>query len=212
MKILNITITAQDKLQITVDSAPTNLIRVYIDHVINYEYLYSDIIEDHTFSTRDFIVNDKVITVDLADWDINRSIFIVSLEQILDGVSTNTRKMFIDDEELYYGEVNMLISDCSNCLHKQQKERIVLLSVKQQLLQYALKHELLEDAIQLYMDITRLLGIDVKSSSFYKGILITDVDNKNVTDSKSEGLRYNKHSQYYTTNECSCTNGTCSIS
>lgn len=213
MKILDVKITANDKLVITTSERVLNFTRILVDQLTNRKNIYSEILKEHSYNTRNASFNEEgtIVTIDISEWDLDRSSFIVTLQQTFDGVTSSVRKFVFDDEELYYGEVALLNSFCNTCLDKQQKERIVLLSVKEQLLQYAVKNELLEDSIDLYTDLTRLLNIDINNHCFYKGVLISDVDKFNIADIQSAKLRYNKHSQYYLNNRCCCTNGTCNL-
>lgn len=129
---------------------------VYIDIVENHENKYSDKDEDHTYAVRNFNVGGNQIAIDLntLDPELDRSAFIVNVNGEV--------AFYYDKKELYYRQVELLTTYCSTCLDKQQKDRMVLFVMKQQLLDYAVANDLLDDQIDYYKDLARMLSIDLK--------------------------------------------------
>lgn len=174
------TISVNDnKLTIICDKAAT---KVYIDSVCNSANVYSmeDDKHDHSFK-------------DLKDLDTsNKFEYEINLPEGLDmsafTVTANYSEsseaaLYYDTKELYYKEVNLLTEYCNTCLDKQQKEKLVLFILKQQLFQYAIENNLIDDQIAYYKDLARMLKIEVKSNM------------QNILPCA----------------KCACTNGVCSL-
>ncbi len=135
-----------------VDAIPT----IYIDIVENEENKYSEKSEDHTYKVEEFAVADNTISFPLS-WlepELDRSAFIVNVNGEV--------AFYYDKKELYYRQVELMTTYCSTCLDKQQKDRMVLFVMKQQLLDYAVANNLLDDQIDYYKDLARMLSIDLK--------------------------------------------------
>lgn len=154
MKILNIQIV-NDIITITLDSS-ADINKVYIDTLYNDKNKYSITDEEHDWIITNPNIDENTILIDskALSPELDTSAFTVLINGVLG--------FYYDDKELYYKEIQLLTTYCSTCLDKEQKERMVLFTLKQQLLQYAIDNELIEDQISFYRDIARMLGIDYK--------------------------------------------------
>ena len=156
MKITNIEFQ-ENNLVITLDSS-TEVTKVYIDTLLNGKNKYSEKDEDHSYAI-EVSSNSDTITIDYTELDpeLDTSAFTILINGVLG--------FYFDDKELYYAQVNLLTNFCSTCLDKHQKEKIMLFLMKQQLLQYAIDNELIDDQIQYYTDLARLFNIDLDKNS-----------------------------------------------
>lgn len=156
MNIQNITLV-DGIITITLDTSAT-VSKVYIDNLYNSKNKYSNTDDEHTYVVVDPKVTGNTIQIDSKDFDpeLDTSAFTVLIN--------GTLGFYYDDKEIYYKEVNLLTSYCSTCLDKQQKERMVLFTLKYQLLQYAIEHNMVEDQIEYYRDLARMLNIDLESN------------------------------------------------
>lgn len=150
MKIINTKIE-DNILTITLDSVDS-VTKVYLDNILNREKIHSTNDEDHTYVVQPVNVTNNVITIDITNY--NNTSFIVTVLG-----SENAHSIAYDEKNLYYQKVNMLTSFCYTCLDKHQKEKILMLQFKSQLLDYAIANNLTEDAIDYYIDICRLLDM-----------------------------------------------------
>jgi len=71
----------------------------------------------------------------------------------------NSSQFFFNQADIYYKEVELLCKNCSTCLDDQQIDRMILFLLKQDLLSYAINNNLIDDAVQYYTDIARMLNI-----------------------------------------------------
>lgn len=156
MNIKDITLV-DGSITITLDAAAT-VNKVYIDNLYNNKNKYSNIDDEHTYVIIDPKVVGDTIQIDSKDFDpeLDTSAFTVLIN--------GTLGFYYDDKEMYYKEVNLLTSYCNTCLDKQQKERMMLFVLKDQLLQYAIQHNMVEDQIEYYRDLARMLNIDLGSN------------------------------------------------
>lgn len=148
-------ITIKDGIiSITVDSGIVD--KLYIDTLDNVKNMYSDNDDDHSYTVTDFERSSNTITVDSTALspELDTSAFIITVGAL--------QGFYYDDKELYNKEIEVLTEYCSTCLDKHQKERMVLFMVKYNLLQYAIANDLVEDQINYYIDLARMLGIDFK--------------------------------------------------
>lgn len=155
MKITDINIV-NNNIVVSVDNTE-NISIVYIDSIYNYDKIFSINNDDHTYTITQFNIVDNTIQIDLqSNEDIDTSAFIVTIN----GMS----KFYFDKKELYYKSIDLLTEYCSTCLDKEQKEKLLLFILKDELLQYAISNDILEDQVNIYRDIARLLKIDVISN------------------------------------------------
>lgn len=155
MKITDINIV-NNNIVVSVDNTK-NISTIYIDSIYNYDKIFSVNNDDHTYAITQFDIVDNTIQIDLqSNEDIDTSAFIVTIN----GIS----KFYFDKKELYYKSIDLLTEYCSTCLDKEQKEKLLLFMLKDKLLQYAISNDILEDQVNIYRDIARLLKIDVISN------------------------------------------------
>lgn len=155
MKITDINIV-NNNIVVSVDNTE-NISIIYIDSIYNYDKIFSINNDDHTYTITQFNIADNTIQIDLqSNKDIDTSAFIVTIN----GIS----KFYFDKKELYYKSIDLLTEYCSTCLDKEQKEKLLLFMLKDELLQYAISNDILEDQVNIYRDIARLLKIDVISN------------------------------------------------
>lgn len=157
MKINKITVV-DNIITISLDSESSAITKVYIDSLNNGINKYA--VEDtkHDYAVADIVKtgNDIIIDINKLQPELDLSAFTITIGGVLG--------FYFDDKELYYKQVDTLISYCSSCLDTQQKEFMVTCSMRQELFFYALRHDLTEDAISHYIDLARLLKIDTKKN------------------------------------------------
>lgn len=158
MKINKIQIV-NDKLTITLDSSAQSITKVYIDTLLNDKNKYSVEDSEHDWVITDFTTSENSILIDFKELypELDTSAFTVYINGVLG--------FYYDEKEIYYKEIELLTTNCSTCLDKEQKERMVLFMLKQQLLEYAVNNNLVEDQISFYRDLARMLKIDYKYSA-----------------------------------------------
>lgn len=152
MKIINATLN-NDTITITLD-AKANVHKIYLDSIINQKNMYSDEDDKHTHVISDFVAQDNTVIVNITEY--NETSFIVS---VLTSEGNRDEAIAIDQNELYLAKVNLLTTYCNTCLDKHQKHIIMMCDFRSQLLQYALEHNLTKDAIEHYIDLSRMLGM-----------------------------------------------------
>lgn len=67
--------------------------------------------------------------------------------------------IFYDPKALYHAEIRALNKFCDTCMDDKQMQLIVLLTFKRQLLEQAIQCGHWKDALQLYIDLARILNI-----------------------------------------------------
>ena len=142
-------------ITITLDSA-ASVSKVYIDTLDNYENAYSNEDDKHSYVVTSPNVSENTIQINSKTLspELDTSAFLVTVN--------GSKGFYYDDKELYYKEVGLLTEYCSTCLDQYQKERMVLFMTKYNLLEYAVANNLIEDQVEYYMDLARMLGIDYK--------------------------------------------------
>lgn len=145
---------------------------LYIDTLDNYSNRNSAIPSDHSYSV--LLMNEEGDQVELTE---GRSIIYLDIDSFDPKMVLNTFTVTIEDsvafyydtEELYYKQIDLLCNHCSTCLDDQQKDRIMLFMLKYNLLQYAVEHDIIDDQVQYYKDIARMLNINTNHSVFNDG-------------------------------------------
>ena len=141
-----------NELFITLDKT-AQITKIYLDVVSNKANMYSEEDSDHTYVIDSVESSGKTeYVVDITDF--KESAFIVTVVSTEKDVA-----LAIDEQELYYAKVNMLLSFCSTCLDKDREYKIVLCELRSNLLKEAQEKKILIDAIQHYIDLTRILEI-----------------------------------------------------
>lgn len=142
-------------ITITLDS-PASVSKLYIDTLDNYENAYSSEDDKHSYTITSPSVSKNTIQIDSKTLspELDTSAFLITVN--------GSKGFYYDDKELYYKEIDLLTNYCSTCLDQHQKERMVLFMIKYHLLQYAVSNNLIEDQVEYYIDLARMLGIDYK--------------------------------------------------
>lgn len=142
-------------ITITLDSA-ASVSKVWIDTLDNYDNMYSAEDEKHSYVIESPQVSRNTIQIDSETLspELDTSAFLVTVN--------GSMGFYYDQKELYYKEIDLLTNFCSTCLDKHQKERMVLFMTKYHLFQYATENGLIEDQVDYYIDLARMLGIDFK--------------------------------------------------
>lgn len=174
MKITGITIVKHNivvELDTKIpDSVDSNLY-LYIDTLNNYSNRSSVNPDKHSYRLlvlgTDYSSDVKIDEQRLSIVAINALIHIFS--NLLESITIdNSSQFFFNQADIYYKEVELLCKNCSTCLDDQQIDRMILFLLKQDLLSYAINNNLIDDAVQYYTDIARMLNIclDTKTT-FY---------------------------------------------
>lgn len=157
MKINNIQVV-DNVINITLDEN-ASVSKLYVDCLYNKCNKYSTNDEEHDYVFDEPQVQDNVIKLELDKFcpKLDTSAFTVLID--------NTLGFYYDKKELYYRQIELLTNNCNMCLDKENKDRIALFILKKSLMDYALENDLLDDAIDFYIDLARMLSIDLKHNS-----------------------------------------------
>lgn len=193
MKITGITIV-KDNIVVELDTKiPDSVdsdLYLYIDTLNNYSNRSSVNPDKHSYKLlvlgTDYRSDVKIdeqrlsIVIDSTKLeDFCMSAFIATID--------NSSQFYFNQADIYYKEVELLCKNCSTCLDDQQMDRMVLFILKQDLLSYAINNNLIDDAVQYYTDLARMLNICLDTNTTY----------------------YNNH-DYLACNK-TCRNGVCSL-
>lgn len=193
MKITGITIV-KDNIVVELDTKiPDSVdsdLYLYIDTLNNYSNRSSVNPDKHSYKLlvlgADYRSDVKIdeqrlsIVIDSTKLeDFCSSAFIATID--------NSSQFYFNQADIYYKEVELLCKNCSTCLDDQQMDRMVLFILKQDLLSYAINNNLIDDAVQYYTDLARMLNICLDANTTY----------------------YNNH-DYFACNK-TCRNGVCSL-
>ena len=173
MKITGITIV-KDTLVVALapkipDSVDSDLY-LYIDTLNNYSNRSSVNPDKHSYKLlvlgTDYRSDVKIdeqrlsIVIDSTKLeDFCMSAFIATID--------NSSQFYFNQAYIYYKEVELLCKNCSTCLDDQQMDRMVLFILKQDLLSYAINNNLIDDAVQYYTDLARMLNICLDANTTY---------------------------------------------
>lgn len=193
MKITGITIV-KDNIVVELDTKiPDSVdsdLYLYIDTLNNYSNRSSVNPDKHSYKLlvlgTDYRSDVKIdeyrlsIVIDSTKLeDFCASVFIVTID--------NSSQFYFNQADIYYKEVELLCKNCSTCLDDQQMDRMILFLLKQDLLSYAINNNLIDDAVQYYTDLARMLNICLDTNTIY----------------------YNNH-DFFACNK-TCRNGVCSL-
>ena len=155
MKILDIYFK-DDKLFILTDGFEVTS-PIFIDTLYNQENKYSGEASKHSFVITDASVLGAMIVIDAKKLiNFDKTAFTILIDGLLG--------FYYDKEVLYYRQIDLLTTNCSTCLDNAQMQTIEMLLMKLSLLDYATASKLIEDQIQWYTDIARLLCINLDSN------------------------------------------------
>lgn len=174
MKITGITIV-KDNIVVELDTKiPDSVdsdLYLYIDTLNNYsnrssanpdKHSYKVLVLGTDYSSEVQIDNQRLsIVIDSTKLEnFCMSAFIATID--------NSSQFFFNQADIYYKEVELLCKSCSTCLDDQQMDRMVLFLLKQDLLSYAINNNLIDDAVQYYTDLARMLNICLDTNTkFY---------------------------------------------
>lgn len=174
MKITGITIV-KDNIVVELDTKiPDSVdsdLYLYIDTLNNYSNRSSVNPDKHSYKLlvlgTDYRSDVKIdeqrlsIVIDSTKLeDFCMSAFIATID--------NSSQFYFNQADIYYKEVELLCKSCSTCLDDQQMDRMVLFLLKQDLLSYAINNNLIDDAVQYYTDLARMLNICLDTNTkFY---------------------------------------------
>lgn len=127
--------------------------KVYLDNVLNSKNRFSLEDNKHSHIIDNPSINGNKITINVKEFQ--ETAFIVTIVSNFQTASA----IAIDYLELYNSKVKLLTFHCSTCLDKHNKENIIICDFKNQLLDYAVENNLTDDAIQHYIDLSRMLTI-----------------------------------------------------
>ncbi len=165
MKITGITIVKHNivvELDTKIpDSVDSNLY-LYIDTLNNYSNRSSVDPDKHSYKililgtdyNSDVQIDKQRLSIVIDSTkleDFCMSAFIATID--------SSSQFFFNQADIYYKEVELLCKNCSTCLDDQQMDRMVLFILKQDLLSYAINNNLIDDAVQYYTDLVRMLNI-----------------------------------------------------
>ena len=168
-KLLNITIdrnngTIMFGVELENESSLSNII-VYVDECSNVDNIYEDDEEKHNYI---FTQNDCTITKITNKWYIVTisDSSIENLDNHLKYVRISCDEVIIDGiyynpATIYTAELTHLKKVCSTCLDDACMQMIMYVTFKKQLLDQAISTSDIKNAISLYIDICKLLNLDV---------------------------------------------------
>ncbi len=140
------------ELHIILDRA-ASITKVYLDGVDNSKNMYSTDDVDHQYVVTVFHTEDNIhYTIDLVNIEDNGLVVTV--------ISTTKDLAFaINEEAIYFSKIGLFTSFCQTCLDNTQKEKILICELRSNLLKYAINNHLLNDAVQHYKDLSRVLNL-----------------------------------------------------
>lgn len=224
-KLVNINIE-NNRLTFTVDTdidLSEYDMEVHIDETDNLQNILKDKPIHSTSLYKDITVDsDKNVTVtndDILSLDWNMKYF--TLRCFNSQSQLFFHGIYYNPEIIYSAEIRKLHSNCSTCLDDATMQNIMLVVYKRQLLEYALASDHFKDAMQLYIDICRLLEISLHvtfgSDSCCDDCIFTQ-DNRCLNTECGKCFHLEKDSERETTtmfncNNCcsSCSNGCCKL-
>lgn len=191
---------------------------VHIDEVWNLKNILEDSpIHNISFSENITVDSDNNVTVtndDILELDWNMKY--VTLRCFTEQEEIHFHGIYYNPSIVYMAEIRKLHTHCSTCLDDQTMQNIMLVVFKRQLLEYALASDYYRDALQLYVDICRLLEISIKpkcaaSTCCNNAILTQKGDCFNTENDKCLHLEKERNSATLFSGICySCSNNTCS--
>lgn len=170
-KLINIQIE-NNELTFTVDTQldlSGYSMEVFIDEACNIKNILQDGPE-HNVSIGDLITidSDNNVTVINDDailpLDWNMKYITLHCYSYQTGDELQFSGIYYVPEIIYDAEIRKLNSHCSTCLDDKMMQTLMLVVFKRQLLEYAINTDHFKDAMQLYLDICKLLDISLNCS------------------------------------------------
>lgn len=173
MKITGITIV-KDNIVVELDTKiPDSVdsdLYLYIDTLNNYSNRSSVNPDKHSYKLL-VLGTDYRSDVKIDEWRLSIVIDSTKLEDFCSSafIATidNSSQFYFNQADIYYKEVELLCKNCSTCLDDQQMDRMVLFILKQDLLSYAINNNLIDDAVQYYTGLARMLNICLDTNTTY---------------------------------------------
>lgn len=139
---------------------------LYVDEVWNLKNIMNDC-PKHNYKfeidTEPNLYNEYTITDDNVlklDWNMKYFTLVCTKED----KEIRFFGVYYEPRIVYQAELRKLHSYCQTCLDDRTMQDIMLVVFKRQLLEYAISSEYYKDAMQLYVDICRLLDISIEES------------------------------------------------
>ena len=165
------------KFNIIADVSITNSsqVIVYINECSNIKNLYSDDpkLQDYVFDSTNSAISvtpivregePELVTTVYSDiissFDSNMK-YIKLYCTTENYVNDYIDGIIYDPNTLYEAEIKMLHSYCNTCLDDKQMQKVMILVFKRQLLEQAIATSHNKEAMQYYLDLVRLMGVNV---------------------------------------------------
>ncbi len=166
-KITNIQIGTENILTFTLETSQSidDYTKVlYVDEVWNLKNVLNDSpAHNYKFEVSKQSNNEYKVTDDdvlRLDWNMKYFTLVCTKDQ----QELRYYGIYYNPSLVYQAELRKLHSYCQTCLDDRTMQDIMLVVFKRQLLEYALESDYYKDAMQLYVDICRLLDISLQES------------------------------------------------
>lgn len=170
----NISIVNTQELIIYVDEC-SNINSIYCDNPDNHSYVFD--YDNSTFTIRE-IVNEgesKLVTTEYS-YEVTVTSDVISefdknMKYIKAFVTTQLYAndyadgIYYDPDVLYNAEIKMLHNHCATCLDDKLMQTIVIVVFKRQLLEQAIASSHNKEAMQLYLDLCKLLNVNIVNNT-----------------------------------------------
>lgn len=167
----------------------TNDLVIYVDECSNISKIYCSDQDNHNYVldylNSEFSLKEIVREGEEPDVTLQYSYEITVTSDIIKEFDRNMKyiKAFVTTEEyandyadgifydpivLYNAEIKALRNFCSTCLDDKQMQLLVLVVLKRQLLEQAIETGHNKDALQYYLDLTRMLNVSINNNQIEK--------------------------------------------
>lgn len=167
----------------------TNDLVIYVDECSNINKIYCSDQDNHNYVldylNSEFSLKEIVREGEESDVTLQYSYEITVTSDIIKEFDRNMKyiKAFVTTEEyvndyadgifydpivLYNAEIKALRNFCSTCLDDKQMQLLVLVVLKRQLLEQAIETGHNKDALQYYLDLTRMLNVSINNNQIKK--------------------------------------------
>ena len=156
---------------------------IYVNECSNIDNLYSDDpeLQDYVFDSTNSTITVRQIVKEgepelittvynyevsitsdkISSFDGNMKMYCTTENYVSDYIDG----IVYDPNTLYNAEIKMLHSYCNTCLDDKQMQKIMILVFKRQLLEQAIATSHNKEAMQYYLDLTRLMGVNVSKTN-----------------------------------------------
>lgn len=169
----------------TISIVNTNDIVLYIDECLNVANIYCDSPDNHdyvlNYTNCEFTLKEVVSDGEEKEVTTQYAYEISATSDIISKFDTNIKyiKMFCTTERyandyadgvyynpniLYNAEIRVLHNYCSTCLDDRQMQTIMLIVFKRQLLEQAIATSHNKEALQFYLELSKLLDVNIDSN------------------------------------------------